>query len=198
MALARVFSYLGPSCPRCKKPLTLATVGDGLNNCPNCAGEFEARVFRPRTRSQRVVQLAQGGPEGAGACANHPRNAAVTSCERCGIFICSLCELDVDDAKYCPGCFERLAQEGSIASARVRFRDYGALAVFASVAGLPLSFLLLGLPAGVLAFYYVYKGFQTRRQSGAPVTGLVVGAILGLIDIGISGAVVIIYLMKLK
>lgn len=197
MALARVSSYRGPACPRCKKPLTLASTGDGLNNCPNCGGEFEARVFRPRTRSLRVVQLAQSGPEGAGACANHPRNAAVTSCERCGIFICSLCELDVDAAKYCPACFERLAQEGSIPSARVRFRDYGSLAVFSSFVGLLFSFIL-GLPIGVLTLYYVYKGFRTRGLSGAPVTGLVLGGIVALLDMGFGSVLLFTLLMRHK
>ena len=197
MALARVSSYRGPACPRCKKPLELAQASDGPNNCPYCGGAFDARVFQPAARSLRVVQVAQSGPEGAGACANHPRNAAVTSCERCGIFICSLCELDVDDAKYCPACFERLAEEGAIPSARVRFRDYGSLAIVASFVGFIFSFIL-GLPIGVLTLYYVYKGFRTRRVSGAPVTALVLAAIVALMDMGISSLLLISLLTRTK
>jgi uncharacterized paraquat-inducible protein A len=175
----------------------LAQAGDGPNNCPHCGGEFEARIFRPASRRLHVVQLAQSGPEAAGACSNHPRNAAVTTCARCGIFICSLCELDVDDANYCPACFERLAQEGSIPSARVRFRDYGSLAILASFVGLVLSFVL-GLPLGVLTLYYVYKGFRTRRESGAPVTGLVLAAIVALIDMGFGSILLVSLFMRHK
>jgi uncharacterized paraquat-inducible protein A len=175
----------------------LAQAGDGPNNCPHCGGEFEARVFRPASRRLHVVQLAQSGPEAAGACANHPRNAAVTTCARCGIFICSLCELDVDDAKYCPACFERLAQEGAIPSARVRFRDYGSLAIVAAFVGLVLSFVL-GLPLGVLTLYYVYKGFRTRRESGSPVTGLVLAAIVALIDMGFGSILLVGLFMRSK
>src|SRR5260221_2885309 len=184
----RASGYAGPACPRCRTPVQLAQLTDGPVICTNCGGEFEARVFHPPTRSARVLQLAQSGPEAAGACANHPRNAAVSTCMRCGIFICSLCELDVDDAKYCPACFERLAQEGSIPSARVRFRDYGSLAIVASFVGFLFSFIF-GLPLGVLTLYYVYKGFRTRRVSGSPATGLVIAAILALIDLGLGSLV---------
>jgi uncharacterized paraquat-inducible protein A len=183
MALARVSSYRGPACPRCQKPLELTQASAGPNNCPHCGGEFEARVFHPTARSLRVIQLAQAGPEAASACANHPRNAAVTSCERCGIFICSLCELEVDAAKYCPACFERLAQEGAIPSARVRFRSYGSLAISAAFFGFVFS-IFLGLPLGALTLYFVYKGFRTRRLTGTPVGGLVLAAMVGLGDLG--------------
>src|SRR5258707_5327873 len=195
MALARVSSYRGPACPRCKKPLELAQAGDGPNNCVHCGGEFEARVFRPASRKLRVVQLAQSGPEAGTPCANHPRNAAVTSCERCGIFICSLCELEVDASKYCPACFERLAKEGAIPSARVRFRAYHTLAIISSFFGL-IFFYILGLPLGVLTFYYVYKGFRTRSVTGTPAGGLVLAAMLGLGDTVLAAITIIGFLSR--
>jgi ribosomal protein L37AE/L43A len=194
MALARVSSYRGPACPRCKKPLELAQAGDGPNNCVHCGGEFEARVFRPASRSQQVVQLAQGGPEAGTACANHPRNAAVTSCERCGIFICSLCELQVDGSNYCPACFERLAQEGAIPSARVRFRAFHTLAFIASFLGL-ITFPIFGLPLGALGCYYVFKGFRTRNVSGTPAGSLILAGLLSLADI-IFGAIILFGLLS--
>jgi uncharacterized paraquat-inducible protein A len=147
-------------------------------------------VFHPPTRSARVLQLVQSGPEAAGACANHPRNAAVTNCERCGIFICSLCELEVDGTKYCPACFERLAQEGAIHSARTRFRAYGSLAALSAVAGLFLSGAFLGFPLGGLALYYVGKGFRTRRDTGSTVFGLVLVTIIALAAISCSALMV--------
>jgi uncharacterized Zn finger protein (UPF0148 family) len=191
--LLRLSSYTGPACPHCKTPVPLTELSDGAVLCPRCGGEYEARIFHPPTRSARVLQLVQSGPEAAGACANHPRNAAVTNCERCGIFICSLCELEVDGTKYCPACFERLAQEGAIHSARTRFRAYGSLAGLSAVAGLFLSGAFLGLPLGVLALYYVGKGFRTRRDSGASVFGLVLAAIFALAAIATSVGMVFLY-----
>ncbi len=191
--MLRPSSYSGPACPRCKTPTPLTELTDGIVLCPRCGGEYEARVFHPPTRSARVLQLVQSGPEGAGACANHPRNAAVTNCERCGIFICSLCELEVDGAKYCPGCFERLAQEGSIQSARTRFRAYGSLAGLSAIAGLFLSGLFLGFPLGGLALYYVIKGFRTRRDSGASMFGLLLSTFIALAAIAFSVFMVVFY-----
>ena len=191
--MLRPSSYTGPACPRCKGPVALTELADGAVLCPRCGGEYEARVFHPPTRSARVLQLVQSGPETAGACANHPRNAAVTNCERCGIFICSLCELEVDGAKYCPACFERLAQEGAIHSARTRFRAYGSLAGLSALAGLFLSGAFLGFPLGGLALYYVVKGFRTRRDTGASVFGLLLAAFLALLAISFSVLVVFFY-----
>src|SRR5215468_9046251 len=94
-------AYAGPQCPRCRAPLP-EEMHDGANVCLECLGDFEARVFRSPQRSARVLQLAQSGPEGAVSCANHPRNAAVAACDRCGLLICSLCQLDVESGKLCP------------------------------------------------------------------------------------------------
>jgi hypothetical protein len=185
MAPARLASYRGPGCPFCATPFAIEAVVDGPLVCPRCSRQFEARVLHPPARVASVLQLAQSGPEGAGACANHPRNAAVTSCGRCGIFICALCELPVDGAHYCPACFDRLAQEGAIDSARLRFRDYGSLASFVAVVGLFFS-VFLGLPLGVLTFYYVYKGAKARRETGVSAMGLVLSAIVGVMDIFIG------------
>ena len=44
-----------------------------------------AESDRAGLRVTRVLELAQTGPESAGSCANHPRNAAVTNCGRCGV-----------------------------------------------------------------------------------------------------------------
>src|ERR1700682_2347255 len=150
MVLVRVSSYRGPAWPRCRIPLELGQLGDGAVFCPSCGHDFEARIFHPSTRNARVLQLAHSGPEEAGACSNHPRNAAVTNCGRCGIFICALWQLAVDGTTYCPACCERLVQEGAIESARVRFRDYGSLALFVSAIGFVFSMAFIGVPLGFL------------------------------------------------
>lgn len=191
MPVFRASSYAGPACPRCGHPVELRELTDGPVSCPHCGGEFEARVFHPPTRHARVLQLAQSGPEAAGACANHPRNAAVTTCDHCGIFICSLCEMNVDGGRYCPTCFERLAAEGTLQSARMRFRAYGSLAGLTALAGLFFSGFFLGLPLGILSLYYVVRGFRTRRESGASILGLIIATLLALVDILISGIMIV-------
>jgi uncharacterized paraquat-inducible protein A len=184
MALVRVRTQPGVACPRCHKEVELSQLTDGEVHCQHCGGTYEARVFHPSARSTRVLQLAESGPEAAAACANHSRNTAVTTCERCGIFICALCELEVDGAKYCPACFERLAQEGAIHTARVRFRDYASLAGLSAVVGLIFSWLFLAVPLGSLGLFYAVKGLRTRRQTGVPAGGLVFALFASLLTIG--------------
>ena len=150
--------------------------------CPLCLIWLEARVFHPPQRNTRVLQLAESGPESATACANHPRNVAVASCDRCGLLICSLCQLDVAGAKYCPSCFERLAQEGAIETTKNRVRDYGNLAAIWSLAGFLLSFFFLGIPLGIISLYYAYRAIRSR-ENRASVLSVVLAIIFALIDL---------------
>jgi hypothetical protein len=158
---------------------------DGVQTCTHCANPFEARVFRPPQRSARVLQLAQSGPEGATSCANHARNAAVASCERCGLFICSLCEIALEAGRFCPSCFERMSKEGHVEGATNRFRDYGSLSAVAAVVGL-FMFPITGLPLGILSIYYAVKAFRNRAESTMSTTGIVLAISLAIIDIGLG------------
>jgi hypothetical protein len=184
IARAAAAGYSGPSCPRCKKALDVATLRDGEEVCPNCNGYFEARIFHPPRRVVRVA-VVNTGPEASSPCANHPRNAAVASCEHCGVFICSLCELDVSGTRYCPSCFDRLTQDGTIATAQLRFRDYRSLSMFFGLVGLVLSFIF-GIPLGILTIYYAVKGKRDRNAEGASTVPAIIASLLGLVDIGLG------------
>lgn len=184
MPIARP-AYGGPSCPRCRAVLAPEVLHDGAVTCPNCGGTFEARVFHPPQRSARVLQLAQAGPEGAVSCANHPRNAAVASCDRCGILICSLCQLDVESGVYCPACFERLAQEGAIETARNRFRDYGSLAAVWGVVGLFTFFMFASIPLGIVSLVYAGKAIR-RRQNRSSIASAIVAICIAGVDLFIG------------
>ena len=178
-------SYFGPACPHCNKTLDLAALRDGPEVCPFCETDFEATLFQPPLRSPAVLQIAQAGPEGASACANHARNAAVASCDRCGLFICSLCLMDDGQAHYFPPCLDRLIAAGGLAGARTRFRDYARLAGLFALIGLLLSFVL-GLPLGFLSIYYAIRGMRNRDRVGASVLQFVLVIIVAVADVIIN------------
>lgn len=184
MAIPRP-SYTGPQCPRCQAKFADGWLHDGSMVCLACGGDFEARLFHPPQRSARVFQLAQSGPEGATSCANHARNAAVAACDRCGLLICSLCQLDVDAGKLCPACFERVTEEGTTDATKTRFRDFGSLALVWAFVGLVFSALFLGLPLGALALYYCWKAFR-NRESRSSLAIVILALCIALVDIGIS------------
>ena len=184
MAIPRP-AYVGRQCPRCRAALPEERLLDGANVCLTCLGDFEARVFHPPQRSARVLQLAHSGPEGGVSCANHARNAAVAACDRCGLLICSLCQLDVEGGKLCPSCFERLSQEEASDTTRTRFRDYGSLAGIWAFGGLFFSAFLLGIPLGIISIYYGIKALR-HRESRSSLLFVIFALLLAIVDIFFS------------
>jgi hypothetical protein len=180
-AVARLKAYNGPVCPRCRKPLDLASLHDGEDICPNCSGFFELRVFHPPHRVAHVATL-DTGVESATPCANHPRNAAVGNCQRCGVFICSLCELAIGGERYCPACFDRLSLEGTLPAALLRFRDYASLSLTTAFVGLLMA-IILGVPLGLLSLYYAVKGFRDPNAEPTSRGTLILAILIALVDL---------------
>jgi uncharacterized paraquat-inducible protein A len=198
----QVKSYEGPSCPRCHARLTADWIHSGTVICPDCNKPFEATAFRPPERRLEVVSVAAAlTPEGANACANHARNAAVTNCVRCGLFICALCNMDVGTGPHCPSCFDRLRANDALSPATTRYRDYVSMARVAMIAGLFFSFMFLGIPFAAVSLFYSRKGFKQLREEGRSKVGLIVIIIVALLEIlaGIALiAVMIVGLSKVK
>jgi hypothetical protein len=179
-------SYTGPGCPRCDGYLDLERLPAGETRCPSCNSLFLAAPFQPPVVRERVVDMAEAGPEGAAPCAVHSGNAAVGNCTRCGVFLCALCRMSVDGQDLCPGCFDRLTAEGSLSTARSRVRDYRGMALALGVLGLLVS--CFGLLTGPLTLYLVSQAVRQRRlwQERGGGAALVIASVLGLIQIAIS------------
>jgi len=156
-------AYAGVSCPFCVEPLEHDRLVSGIQKCPHCDGVFEAVRFDPPVPSSQAAPLAPGTGTGT-ACANHPANAAVTNCERCGVFMCDLCRIDADEAAFCPGCYDRLSSEGALASTRTSFRDHARQA--SSYALLGLLFWFFAVAIGPFAVYYGIRGVRQKRAMG--------------------------------
>ena len=172
-------------CPRCRKMLDLAAIKTTPEfPCPACSRTFEAVRFSPRITELRVSELATAGPQGGQPCSTHARNAAVASCERCGAFMCGLCRIDVDGAVLCPPCFERRSAEGSIQSARTRFRDYDGLASVTATAGCLFSMMFLGILFGPLAIFYGVKALRQKKEFGETDgrTGVWIAMVIGIVE----------------
>jgi hypothetical protein len=115
----------------------------------------------------------------------------VANCSRCGVFMCSLCRIEIDGQELCPSCFDRLSSEGVLSSSRTRFRDYRGLSLSLGILGLLLCFF--GVLTGPLTLYTVFRAVQQKRQmheKGGTVS-LIVAALLGLLQIGWSIAMII-------
>ena len=181
--ITRIKSYAGVVCPQCKKPLDHSGLTSGTHACVYCQSMFEAVVYNPGVQKVRVASLAEAGPHGATACVNHPRNAAVTGCERCGSFICNLCKIGTDGLVLCPGCFERLSVEGALPSTVTSFKNHFGAALTLALFSLAI-FNYAGPFCGPAVVYYCIKALRQKKELGE-TDGLVViwlTIILGVLE----------------
>lgn len=168
--------YTGPLCPSCNAPLEAEKLRAGTMTCPHCSTEFEATPFQPRERRHDAVQVVTETPDGvSAACANHARNAAVTSCSRCGLFICALCDMNTGDGASCPSCYDRQSNPGAAAGSPTRYRDYATMSISTAAFSLLCSFF----PFGAFALYWGVKGIRQRRAEGTGIVGPVVAMVIG-------------------
>lgn len=180
--MAVALAYAGPQCPRCGVLLANDTIRSGVNTCAICRRPFEATAFAAPERHAAAVQsVVAAGPAGANACANHAGNAAVTSCARCGLFICSLCEMNIGTGSYCPACFDRIRTEGAATQVVARYRDWASIARLTAIVG--LLFYFAWPLVGGLAIFFATKGVKLRREQGRTIAGMIIVMLIGVAEV---------------
>jgi hypothetical protein len=181
--MAVALAYAGPQCPRCGVLLARNMLRTGSLQCAICRRPFEATAFDAPERASgpMVESVVAAGPAGANACANHAGNAAVTSCQRCGLFICSLCEMNVGFGSFCPSCFDRVREEGTLQPVGRRYRDWASIARLTAIIGLLVYF---AWPlVGTAAIFFATKGMRQRREQGRTTAGMLAVMIIGILEI---------------
>jgi hypothetical protein len=188
-------AYPGPACPYCGAELRLegpegmtgmTGMTAGAQLCFSCAASFEATPFSPPSPYLPPLALAAAGPAGGTPCAVHTANAAVGTCERCGLFVCALCRTEIDGQKICPACFDRLAAEGTLPALRTSFVDLPGLALLSGLGG--MLFFFLGIVLGPITLFLAARAVRQKQRgegSGGWI-GIVLACGLGIAQIGIS------------
>jgi hypothetical protein len=89
-------------CARCDMPLP-RWAGD-IGGCPACGSQQTIRLF-PAALVQGTAPQTETAQQGEAACFDHPSKRAVSSCQRCGRFVCRLCAIEFRGRLLCPSCF---------------------------------------------------------------------------------------------
>ena len=186
-------------CDRCKTLLPGALVNHAeLLACPGCFAPVRARVFPAFGRAL----VAGAAPEAVlsdedASCFYHPAKKAVVPCDRCGRFLCALCDIDPGGGgrHVCPGCLEaaRLepgrkgAEAGDLPMQRRTLHDQMAL----MLVGLPLvlsvfSAWVFTIITAPVALFLVVRYWNEPRRAIIPRTRarLVLAGVLALLQIG--------------
>lgn len=120
-----------PGCTACGGVLAAPVIqAGGELPCPACRAVLRIELFPALLRS-----IAPGLPaetsllEGEATCFVHSGRRAVVTCARCGRFLCSLCDLELDGAHLCSGCVEGERREGRLAQLETRRHLYDRMAL---------------------------------------------------------------------
>lgn len=114
-----------PACPACGTRLP-----DGreavaaLAGCPQCGREIAVAVFPAFGRGPLVGARPESTTsDEEAACFFHPAKRAVVPCDRCGRFLCALCDLPIAGQHLCPECVQAThKKEGFAGVGRPRIR----------------------------------------------------------------------------
>ena len=109
------------ACPNCGGPITPTEPPDGLQSCPYCSKQLRIRLWPVARQKTNAVSAM---PEHA-TCFFHPEKAFEACCQRCGRFLCTLCDFQLGAEHVCPTCFERGRTDSGLqgGTAEWRHRD---------------------------------------------------------------------------
>ncbi|MGA7913698.1 MAG: hypothetical protein WCA00_00580 [Candidatus Acidiferrales bacterium] len=117
------------ACPTCGGDVTPTETPSGWQICPYCSKQLRMRVWPvARQKTNAASAMAEQA-----TCFFHPEKAFEACCQRCGRFVCALCDLQLGAEHVCPTCFER-GRSGTLltgSEAEWRHRDvlYDSIAV---------------------------------------------------------------------
>lgn len=137
-------------CPKCSLSLETAVFAPGTwVDCPACRSQLTATFFPAMTNPPEAVTTASGerAIEGEAVCFFHPEKRAAVSCQKCGRFLCTLCDVPFGGKHLCPSCLDS-AKLPELLSKRLVWGQLalilGWLPLPAGIFCFPLWFIILG------------------------------------------------------
>lgn len=179
-------------CTNCKAPIPLSLLDGEFHLCPRCQNWVQVYLFPAFTAERPVTSAEPTLVEGESSCFYHPHKKAVLTCESCGRFLCSLCDVELSGVHRCPRCLEAGKRKQELHALEMQHTRYDRIAfALTTVALLFWPVTLITAPA---ALFLVVR-FWNRRSKILPGSRLMF-IIAGLLAIAeICGWVLLFYAM---
>lgn len=107
------------ACPDCGGAVAPLQTESDWQSCPYCQQRMHIQAW-PAVRQSTDAAAAM--PEQA-TCYFHPDKAFQACCQRCGRFVCALCDLQLGAEHVCPTCFERGRSDAGINGGKAEWRN---------------------------------------------------------------------------
>jgi hypothetical protein len=114
-------SPIGPAavtCPHCSVDIP---ADSRWQSCPYCQKWLQVRIWPIVRQDTNAVSALSD----QATCFFHPDKAFQACCQRCGRFVCALCDLQLGAEHVCPTCFERGRDDSGAEAGKAewRYRD---------------------------------------------------------------------------
>jgi hypothetical protein len=88
--------------------------GAHICKCPACGQEQNIHVFPAYFRNHGKGVIPEKIIIDSDACCfNHPDKVAGHICDKCGIYLCGLCNIELEGEHFCPKCFKTAKEKAS-------------------------------------------------------------------------------------
>lgn len=151
-------------CGRCNIPLPMEVFNSNhMVECPLCFVKSFGRLFPAMfVKTESNVPQTTLLNESEASCFYHERNRAIIACNRCGRFLCSLCDIDLNSEHVCPACIETGMKKGKFSRLDQRRILYDDLAL--SLALLPLLIFYFTLITAPISLYVAIRYWNAPRS----------------------------------
>jgi hypothetical protein len=98
------------------------------------------------TRGGALPEAIAGDSEAS--CFYHPESRAAVPCDRCGRFLCRLCDIEIEGCHLCPACFQSGVSSSKLHTVETRRTMYDSVALaLATLPALMIWPMVIGAPA---------------------------------------------------
>ena len=146
------------------KPLKAEIINtDALFPCPSCNAMCRVDAFpalikeRPEGQSGETLLIDQEA-----SCYYHPGKKAVVPCDACGRFLCSLCEVEFNDAHLCLPCLEAGKKKGKLKNLENQEILFDNIALYLSIGAVLMWFITFITAPAVIYIVIRYWKQQPR------------------------------------